>query len=137
MEGGREWYRFLRGENASDSENVESLKVNGEIVTDRERMREAIGEFWEEIGSVNEVLNIREDCLTLESKDANELNERISREEVERCVKKQKNGKAAGPDDIPYELYKNGGDVMIDRMTELFNQYGRRNECLGNKMKAE
>ena len=44
--------------------------------------------------------------MTLERKDADELNERISREEVEKCVKKQKNGKAAGVDEIPYELYK-------------------------------
>ena len=35
--------------------------------------------------------------------------------------KKKKNGKAAGPDEIPNELYKNG-EVVIDRMTELFNQ---------------
>ena len=41
--------------------------------------------------------------------DANELSEKISRERVERCVKRQKNGKTAGPDDIPYEFYKNGG----------------------------
>ena len=47
---------------------------------------------------------------------------RISKEEVERCVKRQKNGKAAGLDGIPYEMYKNGGEVVIDRMTEVFNQ---------------
>ena len=35
---------------------------------------------------------------------------------------KQKNGKAVGPDEIPYEMYKNGGGVLIDRMTELFNR---------------
>ena len=119
MEGGREWYRFLRGEGMPDSENVESLKVNGAVVTDKEEMRRAIKEFWEEIGGVGEVFDVDEG---LERKDADELNERISREEVEKCVKKQKNGKAAGPDEIPYELYKNGGEVVIDRMTELFNQ---------------
>ena len=64
---------------------------------------------------------MREGCLTLERKDMNEINERISREQVEKCVKTQKNGKAAGPDDIPYEFYRNAGEVMIDRMTELFN----------------
>ena len=78
-----------------------------------------IKEFWEDIGNVGEVFEVREGALTLERKDANELNERISREEVEKCVKRQRNGKAAGPDDIPYEFYKNGGEVMIDRMTAI------------------
>ena len=65
---------------------------------------------------------VRPECVTLERRDANELNERIDRDEVVRCVKRQKNDKAAGLDDIPYEFYKNGGEVMIDRMTELFNR---------------
>ena len=122
VQGGREWYRFLRGEGMSDSENVESLRVNGALVTHKEEMRKAVKEFWEEIGGVDEVFDIREGCVTLERKNADELNERISREEVERCVKRQKNGKAAGLDEIPYEMYKNGGEVLIDRMTDLFNQ---------------
>ncbi|MPC57923.1 hypothetical protein E2C01_051915 [Portunus trituberculatus] len=36
VEGGREWYRFLRGEGLPDSENEESLRVNGALVTDKE-----------------------------------------------------------------------------------------------------
>ena len=122
VEGGREWYRFLRGERMPDSENVESLKVNGALVTEKEDIRRVVKEFWEEIGGVGEVSEVREGCVTLERKNADELNERISREEVEKCVKRQKNGKAAGPDGLPYEMYKNGGEVVIDRMTELFNQ---------------
>ena len=122
LEGGHEWYRFLRGERMSGSENVESLKVNGEKITDKEKMKESVKEFWEEIGGVGEVLDVREGCVSMERKDASELNVRISREEVERCVRGQKNGKAAGLDDIPYEMYKNGGESMIDRMTDLFNR---------------
>lgn len=41
-----------------------------------------------------------------------------SREEIEKCVKKQKNdATAAGLDDIPWEFYNDGGEVVIDRMT--------------------
>ena len=65
---------------------------------------------------------MKEGCFTLERKDANELNERISREEIEESVKRQNNGRATGPDDIPFEFYKNGGEMVIDRMTELFNR---------------
>ncbi|MPC24152.1 hypothetical protein E2C01_017228 [Portunus trituberculatus] len=52
VEGGQEWYRFLRGEGMPDSENVESLRVNGALVTDKEDMRRVIKEFWEEIVGV-------------------------------------------------------------------------------------
>ncbi|MPC23226.1 hypothetical protein E2C01_016266 [Portunus trituberculatus] len=51
------------------------------------------------------------------------MNERISKEEVERCVKRQKNGKAAGLDGIPYEMYENGGEVVIDRCSEAVSIY--------------
>ena len=122
MVGGREWYHFLMGESKLENE-CESLKVNGEIITEKNRMKNHIKEFWEEIGGVGEVPvpRIREECLTLEWTDANELNERIRREEVEECVKRQKNNKSPGMDDIPYEMYKNGGEVMIDEITKLFN----------------
>ena len=86
LEGGHEWYRFLRGEVMTDSENVKNLRVNGECVSDKRRIKGAIKEFWEEIGGVGQVFSVREGCVTLERKDADELNERISREEVERCV---------------------------------------------------
>ena len=129
LEGGRDWYRFMRGESMSDCQNVKSLKVNGECITDKNEIRESIKEFWEDIGGVDEVLEVREECLTLERKDTNELNGRISREEIEKCVKRQKNRKAAGPDDILYEFYKNGGEVMIDRMTELFNEVWEKRGC--------
>ena len=37
-------------------------------------------------------------------------------------MRRQTNGKAAGPDGLPYEMYENGGKAVIDRMTELFTQ---------------
>ena len=122
LEGGREWYRFLRGESVNETEQVECLSVNNELVTDVEKMKECIKNFWENIGGMSETFEVREECVTLERKEAGELNERISREEVKTCVEKQRNCKAAGMDEIPYEFYKNGGNVMIDRMTELFNR---------------
>ena len=37
-------------------------------------------------------------------------------------MRRQKIWKAAALDGIPYEMYKNGEEVVIDRMTELCNQ---------------
>ena len=115
--------KALRGENMSGN-GVESLKVNGQVITEKEGIRDAIRQVGEEMGGVGEVLgaSARKECVTLERKNAVGLNERISREEVEKCVKRQKNGKSASPGGIPYEMYKNGGEVVIDRITELFNQ---------------
>ncbi|MPC58796.1 hypothetical protein E2C01_052805 [Portunus trituberculatus] len=112
VEGGREWYRFLRGKGMHDNENVESLRMIRALVTDKEDMRRVIEEFWEEIGGVGEIFGVREGCVTLERKDTDKMNERISKEEVEKCARGQKNGKAAGPDEIPYQMKKNGGEVM-------------------------
>ena len=50
----------------------------------------------EEVGGLGEVFGAREEYVTLDNKNAYELNEKISREEVEKCVRRQKNGKAAG-----------------------------------------
>ena len=43
----------------------------------------------------------------------------VTREEVERAVKKLRNGKAAGEDSIVPELLKNGGTSLIDWLWEL------------------
>ena len=70
VEGGREWHRFVRGEWMLDSENAESLRGNGALVTDKEDMRRVVKEFWEEIRGVSEVSEVREGCVTLERKNA-------------------------------------------------------------------
>ena len=70
VEGGREWHRFLRGEGMPDSENAESLRVNGAPVTDIEDMRRVVKEFWVETGGVGEVSEVREGYVTLERKNA-------------------------------------------------------------------
>ena len=125
LQGGREWYRFMRGESINENEDVQTLKVNEECVTDERIIKEAVKEFWEEIGGVGEVFDARDECLTLERRDTGDLDEWISTDEVKKCVKRQKNGKAVGPDEIPYEMYKNGGEAVIERMTEVFNRVWR------------
>ena len=41
---------------------------------------------------------------------------------MEKCVRRQMIWKAAGLDVTPYEMYKSGEEVVIDRMTEVLNQ---------------
>ena len=42
----------------------------------------------------------------------------------------------AGPDEIPYEMYKNGGETVIERMTDVFNRVWRE-ECRKSGMNVE
>lgn len=76
----------------------------------------------EEIGGVGESLDIKEGYVILESKSAGVLDISINREEVEVYLKnKKKNCKAAGLDEIPYEFHRNGGMIVLEKMTEFFN----------------
>ena len=46
IEGGCEWYKFMRGENMSGNVGVESLKVNVEVI----RGKEGIGDNQRVLG---------------------------------------------------------------------------------------
>ena len=48
---------------------------------------------------------------------------------MKRVVERLKNNKAAGMDEIPYEMYKYGGESAIGRLTDLFNVVWT-NECV-------
>ena len=52
----------------------------------------------------------------------------VSREEVEKALHGMKNGKAAGPDGIPAELLKYGGQAMVDVMHKLVQQIWDKDE---------
>ena len=47
---------------------------------------------------------------------------RISRDEVRTAMKKMKNGKAVGPDNIPVEAWKYLGEIAVVFLTRLFNR---------------
>ena len=46
----------------------------------------------------------------------------VSKEEVERAVRKLHNGKAGGQDEVVAGLLKNGGEAVIDWLTEVIQQ---------------
>ena len=46
----------------------------------------------------------------------------ILREEIEIAVASQKTGKTAGVDNIPVELVQDGGETMINVLTEMCNR---------------
>ena len=71
------------------------------------------------------VLNHEEPLNPPEAKPSDELNirtGRIRRIEIKNAIKKLKNGKAAGGDDIPPEAIKAGGDTSEEVLLNLCNR---------------
>ena len=54
----------------------------------------------------------------------------VTREEVERAVKKLQNGKAAGDDKIVAELVKSGEEAIIDWQVELIQEVWKTRQVL-------
>ena len=117
-EGGREWYRFLRGEEVRKNVCVDELKVGDKVVRGMTEKMNAVKDFW--VGGVNEDEDRSDINLMIQRRINESMDEEISKEEIERYVRSLKNGKAAGIDEIPYEFYKEGGKGVIDGLYKTF-----------------
>ena len=45
----------------------------------------------------------------------------LLRSEVARAIRQTASRKATGPDEVPAELFKAGGETVLDRMPEIIN----------------
>ena len=78
--------------------------------------------FWEEIGSMNEVNDINMGNLSMNAREMEKLDSKITRIQVEYVLKYLKIDQAAGLDGILCEMYKWGGARMVDLLVFLFNR---------------
>lgn len=53
---------------------------------------------------------------------------RYTREEIERAVKRLKDGKAVGEDEIPGEVWKYGGEKLTEYLWEMCNRVWKGKE---------
>ena len=60
--------------------------------------------------------------IIMPEEEVRDLERDFTREEIREGLRKLKKGKAAGPDGIPNELYKEGGEEMISRVERIFNE---------------
>ena len=120
-EGSKNWHRFLRGEQCNHFK-VDELCVDGETIGDKEKMKKVIAKFWEEIGGIEENLEQCAINLNLPSVNMNDMDMKIGKKEIETYLRKLKNEKANGPDMIPYEMYKYGGEIVVDKLYDLFGK---------------
>ena len=119
-EGGKEWYRYLRGDkNVNDG--VTELVVNGKKVSKKEDIAAAVKVFWESMSNMNEDEQIeRQFVLQMNTKQLGAMDDELQRDEVEKVLKCLKNGKSTGIDGVPYEMYKYGGKKVVDMLLKLF-----------------
>ncbi|KAF2346060.1 hypothetical protein FHG87_023187, partial [Trinorchestia longiramus] len=112
-DGIKVWYNFIQGNNKSNEVQIHELVVDGCKVSDHGQMVKAVVDFWEDIGGMNEPL-IDEEPVTLQIGEyVLKIEDEITSVEIETLLKKVKNGKASGPDEILYEFYKHSGEGII------------------------
>ena len=96
--------------------------MNGRKVVNKEEIANEIKSFWEDIGGMNSIEPMPIDIeLRIRERELNAIDVEIEKNEVKRVLEHLKNGKAAGLDEIPYEMFKCGGERVLDILTKLYN----------------
>ena len=115
----------MRGESATQGEVTEII-VDGESITSEEGIVRAVEDFWRVIsGSGNEEAGDLTDDLNIPVGTFEGIDEEISKDEIRDILKKLKDGKAAGLDTIPYEMYKYGGEWVVENLHRLYKRIWR------------
>jgi hypothetical protein len=91
---------------------------------------EEIKNRWREY--FDKLFNDESEKTAIELDDSIDTNRRFVRRiqefELKEALKKMKTGKALGPDDIPIEVWRCLGDIVIVWLTKLFNTIFRSNK---------
>ncbi|XP_061649478.1 band 4.1-like protein 5 isoform X3 [Phyllopteryx taeniolatus] len=120
-EGERYLYRLAR-QMDRDGKDVQQVRVikarDGNMLTGASSVLDRWKEYFKEL--MNEE-NEREGRVEEPSVVDQEV-AMIGKGEVRKALKRMKNGKAVGPDDIPVEVWKHLGEVAVEFLTSLFNR---------------
>ena len=120
--GQKELYRLARQRDRAgkDVQHVRVIKdENGNVMVNSEAVLKRWKEYFEKL--MNEE-NKREP-RTEEPEVVNEEVICVSREEVKNEVRRMKNGKAVGPDELPVEVWKCMGEMRIEFLTSCSTDY--------------
>ena len=126
-EGEKELYRLARQRDRAGKDVLQAKLIkdkDGNVLTSEERVLRRWKEYFEKL--MNEE-NEREQRSVNVEKVEKEVN-RISKWEVKKALKRMKNGKAVGPDDIPVEAWKCLGEKAVNFLTSLFNDILEKEE---------
>ncbi|KAK3514351.1 hypothetical protein QTP70_015880 [Hemibagrus guttatus] len=120
-EGEKDLYRLAR-QRDRDGKDVQQVRVikdrDGRVLTSEESVQRRWKEYFEELmNEENEREKRVEGVNSVEQKV-----DKIRKDEVRKALKRMKNGKAIGPDDIPVEVWKCLGEAAVEFLISLFNR---------------
>ena len=117
----KELYRLARQRDRA-GKNVQHVRVikdeNGNVMVNSEAVLKRWKEYFEKL--MNEENN--RELQTEEAEVVNKEVNCISRKEVKNALRKMNKSKAAGPDELPVEVWKCMGKMGIEFLTRLFNR---------------
>ena len=122
----REVKRFWRvyGKQRQGKNGEVVLEEGGREIVDKQEQANFVKEYWKALYAAHEVDEERvdENGEDKEEEGGGGLGEAIEKEEVRVAMKEMKKGKAVGEDDIPSEFLTEGGEEVLEWITEIFNK---------------
>ena len=126
-------------ENIVRKEKTVKLRVGSGITSDRNKVKNEISRFYKALydkhdntgegldGIITQyksaVLGNSEDYKSKTDNFRQRIEEKsITKEETCNAIKRLKNGKAQGVDNVPNEFLKYGGEELYERLTKIFNE---------------
>ena len=119
-EGEKDLFRIAkqRDKASKDIQHVRVIKdATGELLTGESEVLERWKRYFESLMNTENPRETRNG----EAERTENVVTCIDRSEIKNCLKKMKNGKAVGPDNIPVEAWKSLGNLGVDILTNLFN----------------
>ncbi|KAI5606596.1 hypothetical protein C0J50_2095 [Silurus asotus] len=119
-EGEKDLYRLARQRDRAGKDVLQVRAVKdgeGNVLTSEESVLRRWREYFEQLMNENYRERRLED-VELVKQDV----DRISKEEVRAAIKRMKNGKSVGPDDIPVKAWRCLGEMAVEFLTRLFNR---------------
>ncbi|XP_051786647.1 uncharacterized protein LOC127528918 [Erpetoichthys calabaricus] len=117
-EGEKDRWARQRDQAGKDVQQVRVIKdKDGNILTSEERVLSRWKEYFERLMNGENEREKRLDDVEIMNQEV----QRISKEEVRTAMKRMKNGKAVGLDDIPVEAWRCLGEMAMEILTRLFN----------------
>ncbi|KAI5106486.1 hypothetical protein C0J45_4183, partial [Silurus meridionalis] len=120
-EGEKELYRLARQRDRAGKDVLQVRAVKdgeGNVLTSEESVLRRGREYFEQLMNEENHRERRLEDVELVKQDV----DRISKEEVRAAIKRMKNGKSVGPDDIPVEAWRCLGEMAVEFLNRLFNR---------------
>ena len=125
----REYWEYLKGPEDREQKKEHELYIENKISTNTDEQKKYIKEFWEKIGRKKSNDKGKKYRIMMQRRNiTKEQNYKITKEDVKKQIKKLKNMKAVGPDGIPNEFYKEGGEKIEEGLLDLFESIDEEEE---------